>query len=369
MICGLLNGSYGNPSSSHIPGIEARKAIENAREQTAALIGASSPGEVYFTSGGTESNNIAISGAAALAGRGHIISTVIEHPAVLNPLKALKDAGFFEITLVPVDGNGIASVREIEKAMRKDTALITVMHANNETGTIEPVEEIGALARQRGILFHTDAAQSVGKIAVDVRKMNVDMLSIAGHKFHAPKGIGALYVREGVKIKNTIMYGAGHERGMRPGTENTPYIAGLGKACELAGKAFLSGSPEAVSRLGELLFSLLKKEMPDIAVNCEGAGRLPNTLSLRIPGIDGPALVSALKESVAISAGSACHEGTKSPSGVLKAIGLSDEEAFSTVRISLGRYTTEEEIREAAGHLQRACLQLAQARSGRGFCL
>ena len=369
LICRALDGFYGNPSSSHLYGRQAKAMIDSARESVAALTGAEEPGEIYFTSGATESNNIAIFGAAAMAagfsgGPGHIISQQTEHPAILNPLKVLQGLGF-EITLLPVDGNGVVCLEELGKAIRPTTVLVTIMHANNETGVIQPITDAVKICRAKNekTLFHTDAAQSVGKIPVDARFLGVDMLSIAAHKFYGPKGIGALYVKKGIPLKNVLMFGAGHEKGMRPGTENTPYIAGLGKACELAKKE-LAQRMERLKSLRDMLCDLLAGALPGlkIKINGGGAGRLPNTLNISIPGADGSLLVEALKDSVAISAGSACHEGRRSPSPVLKAMGASDDEAFSSVRITVGRDNTEKEIREAAAILQKAVLQLAQAR-------
>ncbi len=369
LICRALDGFYGNPSSSHLYGRQAKAMIDSARESVAALTGAEEPGEIYFTSGATESNNIAIFGAAAMAagssgGPGHIISQQTEHPAILNPLKVLQDQGF-EITLLPVDGNGVVCLEELGMAIRPNTVLVTIMHANNETGVIQPIPDAVKICRAKNekTLFHTDAAQSVGKIPVDARFLGVDMLSIAAHKFYGPKGIGALYVKKGIPLKNVLMFGAGHEKGMRPGTENTPYIAGLGKACELAKKE-LAQRMERLKSLRDMLCDLLAGALPGlkIKINGGGADRLPNTLNISIPGADGSLLVEALKDSVAISAGSACHAGRRSPSSVLKAMGASDDEAFSSVRITVGRDNTEKEIREAAAILQKAVLQLAQAR-------
>ncbi len=368
-VCQALDGFYGNPSSGHRYGLLARSRIEWARQRVAALIGAE-PAEIYFTSGATESNNIAIFGAAALVrdffpggGPGHIISQQTEHPAVLNPLKALQARGI-EVTLLPVDGNGTVSLEALENEIRPDTVLVTIMHANNETGVVQPIREAAGICRARNekTLFHTDAAQSVGKIPVGIGALGADMLSIAAHKFHGPKGIGVLYIKKGLPLKNVIMFGAGHERGMRPGTENTPYIAGLGKACELAEKE-LPMRMKRLQGLRDMLFGLLSAELPGVKINGGGAEkRLPNTLNISIPGVDGNLLVEALKDSVAISAGSACHEGRRSPSPVLKAMGAGDDEAFSSVRITLGRENTEEEIKEAAENLRKAALRLAQAR-------
>ncbi|MDA8172087.1 MAG: cysteine desulfurase family protein [Nitrospiraceae bacterium] len=373
-VCRALDEFFGNPSSGHLFGRRARALIEEARGSVASLIGEADASRIYFTSGGTEANNIAIFGAAGTASgtsragkdkmpvRGHIISQQTEHPAVLAPLNVLKERGF-EITLLPVDRNGVIELKALEGAIRKETVLVSIMHANNETGVIQPIEEAVRICKGKNqkTLFHTDAAQTVGKVPVDVERLGVDMLSVAAHKFYGPKGVGALYIRDGARIKNTIMFGAGHERGIRPGTENTPYIAGLGAACRLA-KEELPATAARLERFRQMLFGFLEMEFPGVRINGGGAARLPNTLNVSIPGVEGDRLVHHLADSVAISAGSACHEGSKTPSAVLMALGASDEEAFCSVRISLGRETTEEEITEAAGLLRRAVLQLAQAR-------
>ncbi|MDA8087668.1 MAG: cysteine desulfurase family protein [Nitrospiraceae bacterium] len=366
-ICRALEEFFGNPSSGHRFGQSARTLIEEARGAVASLLGAAGKSEIYFTSGGTESNNIAIFGAAegipggaARTGKGHIISQQTEHPAVLAPLNILRERGF-DVTLLPVGRDGVVELGALERAIRKDTVLVSIMHANNETGVIQPVGEALRICREKNseTLFHTDAAQTVGKIPVDVGQLGVDMLSVAAHKFYGPKGIGALYIRDGVRIKNTIMFGAGHERGMRPGTENTACIAGLGEACRLAEKE-LPATSARLEKLSRMLFGLLEAEIPGVRINGGGAARLPNTLNVYIPGVEGDRLVRQLAGSVAISAGSACHEGKKTP--VLKSMGFSDEEAICSVRISLGRENTGEEIKEAAGFLRKAALQLAQAR-------
>ena len=366
-VCRVLAETYGNPSSAHAPGRKARSIIEEARADVARLIGAA-PEEIYFTSGGTESNNIAIFGAGELKqDKIHIISSAVEHPAITNPLNHLAKAGA-DITFLPVDNNGLVNPDDLKKLLTDNTVLVTVMHANNETGVLMPISRLSAIAREKGVVFHTDAAQSVGKMRVNVDELGVDMLSIAGHKFHAPKGVGALYIRKetGKKIKNRVLFGAGHERGMRPGTENTPGIAGLGMACRLA--ADTEKTADKVKQSRDFLLELLMEAIPGIFVNGAGAERLPNTLNVRIQGADASGLIEALADDVAFSAGSACHEGGKSASKVLKAMGLTDEEAFSSVRISLSRYTAREELKEAAALLQRASLQAGQERSGPASC-
>jgi cysteine desulfurase len=333
--------------------------VETARAQVASLIGAE-PSEICFTSGGTEANNIAILGLAEHLGKGHIITSVVEHPAVLFPLHHLKKKGF-RITRLPVDSEGVVKLEELERAIEPDTVLITIMHANNETGTMEPVAEISKIAREKGILFHSDAAQSVGKAPVNVRELGVDMLSMAGHKLYGPKGVGALFIKDGLDLLKPIMFGAAHERGLKPGTENVPGIVGLGVACSVAGREMAAEIPRIMAFRDRLLEEL-RKGLSGIRVNGEGAERLANTLNIHIPRVDANALVMALKDEVAISAGAACHEGAKTPSHVLKAMGLTDEEAFSSIRISLGRYNTEAEVREAAGILLKAVHRLARAR-------
>ncbi|MDA8173755.1 MAG: cysteine desulfurase family protein [Nitrospiraceae bacterium] len=367
-VCRVLAGPYGNPSSAHTPGKEAKAIIEEARFEVARLIGAV-PEEIFFTSGGTESNNIAIFGAVGETGREkkHVIASLIEHPAITNPLEYLKKAGV-AITYLPVDRNGLVNPEALKEALTENTVLVTIMHANNETGVLQPIRELASIARGKGVLFHTDAAQSVGKTPVNVERLGVDMLSLAGHKFHAPKGVGALYIRKCMqgKIKNRVLFGAGHERGMRPGTENTPGIAGLAMACRIA--QGVEQTAEKTEHLRDFLLAFLKDAIAGIAVNGAGAVRLPNTLNVRIPGADASELVLALADSVAFSAGSACHEGGKSASKVLKAMGLTDDEAFCSVRISLSRYTTREELKEAVALLQKTVLQAGQGRSGQGSC-
>jgi cysteine desulfurase len=352
-----LEEHFGNPSSSHWYGRKSRAAVETARAQVAALLKCS-PGEIVFTSGGTESNNWAIRGAvAARRSRGnHIITSQIEHPAVTAVCERLKREGF-EVTYLPVDGFGMVSAAGVEKAIRLETILITLMHANNEVGTIQPVAEAARLARSRGIVFHTDAAQSVGKIPVDVQALEVDLLSIAGHKLYAPKGVGALYVREGLGLER-LMEGAGQEGGRRPGTENVLEITGLGKACEIALRE-LEADRSHMRGMRDRLEAGLKKRVPHLRVNGHPEKRLPNTLSVSVQGVDANALLGAIEERVAASAGAACHSGEVRVPHVLEAMQVPDEWARGTLRFSTGRMTTETEIdaalaavADAAGRLR-----------------
>lgn len=338
-----ISGIFGNPSSSHPPGAAAKAVVENARKHLASLVSAS-PDEIVFTSGGTEADNIAVLGTARRHGNGHIITSCIEHPAILNPLRYLEQQGF-AITRLPVDRHGLLDPEEVVSSLRKDTFLVTIMHSNNETGTIQPIGEIGKLLRDRGIVFHSDAAQSVGKVPVNVKKLGVQMLTIVSHKFYGPKGVGALYIKKGTEV-SPIMFGASHEKGLRPGTENVCSIAGLGRAAEAAKKEM----PQRVRNmkyLSRLMYRELKKHIPGIGLNGHPSQRLPNTLNISFPGVKGHVLLDGMKDRIAASTGSACHEGTHTPSPVLKAMGMSDDEALSAVRFSLGRDTTERQIRAA----------------------
>lgn len=341
----FLDELFGNPSSSHEFGIRTKKAVETARNQVAGLIGCSRE-EIIFTSGGTESNNFAIKGVA-LANRykgNHIITTSIEHPAVIEVCKYLASNGF-RITYLPVDEFGWVDPDNVKKAITSETILITVMHANNEVGTIQPIEEIGEIARMRQVLFHTDAAQSVGKIDVDVNRMKVDLLSIAGHKLYAPKGIGALYVRKGVKLEKLI-HGADHEMNQRAGTENILEISGLGMACEIA-RLDLEKNMLHMSSTRNALFKGITKVIPDVKLNGHPEKRLPNTLSLSFRGIEANTLLSELS-GIAASAGAACHTDNIEISSVLKAMQVPEEFAMGTIRFSTGKYTTQAEIERAS---------------------
>lgn len=338
-----LKRDFGNPSSTHSIGQRARDVIEKSRMLISELIGCK-PAEIYFTSGGTESNNLAIIGTAERHKRGHIITSVIEHPSVLNPCRYLESRGF-QVTYLPVDSAGMVIIDELKKSIKKDTILITIMHANNETGVLQSVEEIGAIAGERGIPFHIDAAQSTGKMPVNVSQVKADMMTIVSHKFYGPKGIGALYLRDGLEL-SPIMFGAGHERGLRPGTENVPGIVGLGKACELA-KMNIRNRVAHATKLCEMLFRGLTEKIDGIRLNGHETMRLPNTLNICIHGIDSTDLLEGIKDKVAASSGSACHAGQRKPSHVLKAMGLSDVDAMSSLRLSVGKDNTEEEIKEA----------------------
>ena len=346
---------FGNPSSSHWYGLEARKGVDKARGQVAALLDCS-PAEIVFTSGGTESNNHAIKGAArALCRKGnHIITSAFEHPAVTEVCEYLAADGF-EITYVPVDTFGIINMDALEKAITEKTILISVMHANNEVGTIQPIGEIARMARGRGILCHTDAAQSVGKIPVDAARLGVDLLSVAGHKLYAPKGIGALFIREGIELEK-FMHGAGHERGKRAGTENVIEIAGLGMACELAERD-LAVNRDRMKRFRDMLQEGLLGAVEDARVNGHPEERLPNTLSVSFKGIDAGALLQAM-EGLAASAGAACHGNSVELSRTLRAMAIPVEWARGTTRLSTGKYTTEGEVDRAVEIIASAVKRL-----------
>ena len=336
---------FGNPSSSHRFGAKTRTAIRTAREQVATLLGCQ-PDEIIFTSGGTESNNHAIRGCAlARRQRGnHIITSQVEHPAVTTVCEKLAREGF-EVTYLPVDECGVVRLDDIEKSIRVDTILISLMHANNEVGTIQPLEEVARLARTRGILFHTDAAQSAGKVSTDVDALGVDLLSIAGHKLYAPKGVGALYIRKGVNVER-LMEGAGQEGGNRPGTENVLGIVGLGKASEIA-RRDLDVHANHMRRMRDRLEQELLSRLPDLRVNGHFEKRLPNTLSVSVLGVDANELLTSIGDRVALSAGAACHSGEVRVSHVLRAMRLPEEWARGTLRFSTGRTTQTSEIEKA----------------------
>ncbi len=347
---------FGNPSSNYAFGRIAKAAVEKARIQVAELIGAH-PEEIIFTSGGTESNNQAIRGIA-LANRKkgkHIITSAIEHPAVTEVCNYLASLGW-EITYLPADRYGAINVSDVEKAIRKDTVLITIMHANNEVGTIQPIQEIGAIAREKNIYLHTDAAQSVGKIKVDVNELGVNLLSIAGHKLYAPKGIGALYIKKGIQIEK-LMYGASQENGFRPGTENVPYIVALGKACELAQRDYDKNQSHMFEMRERLVFGLQNTGLT-LKLNADLKNCLPNTLSISFENVEAHALVLEVGKEVCISAGSACHADSLKISPVLKAMHIDPKTAASTVRISTGKYTTQKEIDQAVQAISDKVLKL-----------
>ncbi|ULL16134.1 cysteine desulfurase [Paenibacillus sp. H1-7] len=336
----FLQQHYGNPSSSHWAAASLQETIEMARSRIASAIGAATR-EVIFTSGGTEANNHALKGVYfASRHRGsHIITTTIEHPAILNPCSFLETLGA-EVTYVPVDGLGRVSPEAVERAIRNDTILISVMHANSEVGTIQPIGEIARIAKRYGILVHTDAAQSFGKIPVHVDELGVDLLSIAGHKLYAPKGVGALYVRNGTEI-SPFVHGAGHESGRRAGTENVPYLVALGKAAELAAEKV---NDPAVRVLRDALKDGLQAVFGHrVQFNGDPTLNLPNTLNVSFLGMNGQQILNQFPE-IAASTGSACHSGSTSLSPVLRAMGISEYEGLGAIRFSLGRYTTREEI-------------------------
>jgi cysteine desulfurase len=354
-----LREHFGNPSSGHVYGRRAHDAIERARVQVASLLGCA-PDEVIFTSGGTEASNLAIRGTAlADPSRRHVLTTAVEHPATTRPCAALAEQGY-AITRLPVDGRCLVSADDARRALRDDTLLVTVMHANNETGTVLPIAEIAAAARERGALVHTDAAQSLGKVPVRVDDLGVDLLTVAGHKLYAPKGVGVLYVRRGTSLRPFVL-GAGHERGLRPGTENVAGIVGLGVACAIAER---DAEVEAERQRGlcDRLWALLAERIPGLALNGHPTLRLPNTLNVRVPGVRGSALLAAAPE-VAASTGSACHEGGESPSAVLLAMGIGGEEALGALRLTLGRGSTAHDIGRAADAIGRAWEGLRTARS------
>jgi cysteine desulfurase len=333
---------YGNASSIHRWGQRARAAVEQARESVALLIGAR-PSEVVFTSGGTESDNLAIFGVAPASGRErHAITTAIEHHAVLNTCEALERDGV-AVTFVPVGRSGIVDPTAVADALRPETTLISVMLANNETGAIQPISEIARIGREHGVLVHTDAVQAAGKIPIDVRALGVDLLSISGHKIYAPKGVGALWVRKGVRIRPQI-YGGRHERERRAGTENVPGIVAMGAAAEIARRE-LAAESARIARLRDRLECFMIERVPDVFVNGDPAHRVPNTTNLTFDGIEGEALVIALDlQGISCSTGAACSSGAIEPSHVLTAMGLRAELARATLRISLGKQNSEADV-------------------------
>ncbi|HVB32964.1 MAG TPA: cysteine desulfurase NifS [Patescibacteria group bacterium] len=341
---------FGNASSIHSFGQQARAAVEQAREQVARLLGAR-PAEIVFTSGGTESDNLAILGLvrASRAERKHIITTAIEHSAVLNPCQALERSGV-EVTYLPVGPEGVVDPGDVRRSLRPDTLLISVMMANNELGTIQPIEEIGRIAAEADVWFHTDAVQAAGKLPIDVGRLGVDLLSLSGHKIYAPKGVGVLYVRSGARIE-PLVWGGHHERDRRPGTENAPGIIGLGKAAELA-QAKLPAESARLAALRDRFERSVLERVPAARINGAGAARVANTANIAFSYVEGEALVIALDlKGVACSTGAACSSGAIEPSHVLTAIGLESAEARSSLRFSFGRGNTVEEVDRALGIL------------------
>jgi len=365
----FLTSKYGNPSSSHFFGKEAKLTIEDARNKVACMIGCHSD-EIIFTSGGSEANNLAIKGVALVrSGKGnHIITSVIEHPSVSEVCHYLEKLNF-RITYISVDEFGQIDLQELTEAICPETILITIMHANNEVGTIQPIEEISKIARENRIIFHSDASQTIGKIPVNVSALKVDLLSIAGHKFYAPKGIGALFVRRGVKLEKLI-HGADHEQNIRAGTENVMEIVGLGKAAELVTGdevrepvTVSAMSPrEKLWDLRDKLYQGIKQLIPEVRLNGHTTNRLPNTLSLGFPGVDAATLLNEMKE-IAASAGAACHAGRNEISNVLQAMKVPSEFALGTIRFSLGRMTTIDEIKMAIQVIADAYMRLTSESS------
>jgi len=345
---------FGNPHSDHALGSVARTAVDAAREQVAGLIGAG-PGDIVFTSCASESINLAVKGTAFARGRGHIITSGIEHPATLQACRYLEREFGFALTVLPADGQGRIDPDAVRRALRPDTFLISLLHAQNETGVIQPVAEVGRIAREAGVLFHVDAAQSCGKIPVDVAEIGCDLLTVAGHKLYAPKGVGALYVRRGVRL-HPLIHGADYEEGRRAGTENVPYLVAQGRACEIAQLKLATGETQRLAALRDRLQERLAAALP-VRITGEDAPRLPNTLHVRFPGLTGNDLLAAAPE-VAASTGSACHAGVSEPSGVLLAMGIDAADALGAVRLSAGRFTSPEDVDAAADALIAAARRL-----------
>ena len=337
------DGEFGNPASrSHVFGWHADDAVEAARADVAALIGAD-PKEIVWTSGATESNNLAIKGAAQFyKGKGkHIVTCKTEHKAVLDTCRHLEREGF-EVTYLDPESNGLVTLAKLEAALRPDTILVSIMHVNNEIGVVQDVAAIGKLLRSKGILFHTDAAQSAGKVAIDVNSMNIDLLSLSAHKVYGPKGIGALYVRRKPRVRlEAQMHGGGHERGMRSGTLPVHQCVGMGEAFRLA-KAEMAQESEHIRKLRDRLYNGLK-DIEEVYVNGDLSQRIPGNLNISFNYVEGESLIMALKE-IAVSSGSACTSASLEPSYVLRALGRNDELAHSSIRFTLGRFTTEEDV-------------------------
>jgi cysteine desulfurase len=351
-----LREQFGNPSSTHPYGRRAAQAVATARRQVADLIGAQ-PQEIVFTGCATEANNLALLGVARALGTSirHLVISAIEHPAVMTPALVLREQGW-DVTVLPVDGFGRISLDAVEQSLRAETALVSVMHANNEVGTVQPIREIARLTRQRGILLHTDAAQSAGKLPLNVDEFGVDLLTLAGHKFYAPKGVGALYVRGGTPIRS-VLHGAEQEQGLRPGTENVASIVALGAAATAA-KRSLPVTSEHLREMRDQLHQRLVAAVPDLHLNGHPEHRLPNTLHVSFPGVSGRALLGEAADVVAASVGSACHSELDAVSGVLAAMGASAAQAAGAVRLSVGRGTTLEEVERAAEALACAWQQM-----------
>ena len=339
-MCPYFGDQFGNASSIHHHGQQTRAAVEDAREAVAALLGCRAS-EIVFTSGGTEADNLAVAG---LVGAGdHVVTSSIEHHAVLLACKHLEEIGA-EVTVLPVDGRSLVDPADVRRALRTNTKLISIMMANNETGVLQPVEEIGKIAAEADILFHTDAVQALGKVAIDIKRIGCHALSISGHKIHAPQGVGALYVRKGTRLQ-PLFYGGRHERSRRAGTENVPGIVGLGKAAHLAKQALDRGDDQKMAATRDRLQQGILAQVEEAGVNGYGAARVPNTTNIHFDHIDGEALVIALDlKGVAVSTGAACSSGAIEPSHVLVAMGLRIDQARASIRFSLGKQTTAEDI-------------------------
>ena len=351
---------FGNPHSrNHAYGWQAEEAVELAREQIAAIIGAE-PREIVFTSGATESNNLAIKGVAGFYRdkRDHVITVATEHKCVLESCRFLERQGF-AVTVLPVGPNGLIDLAELEATLTERTVLVSVMAANNEIGVLQPIAEIGALCRQRGIFFHTDAAQAVGKIPLDVRAMNIDLMSISGHKLYGPKGIGVLFVRRRPRVRlQAQLSGGEQERGMRAGTLATPLCVGLGEACRIAA-AEMADEADRLRRLRDRLLTGITERLPAVTLNGDALRRLPGNLNLSFGFVEGEGLITGLTE-IAVSSGSACTSASVEPSYVLRAIGVDAELAFASLRVGLGRFTTEHDIQAAADHIVATVNRLRQ---------
>ncbi|WP_285260159.1 IscS subfamily cysteine desulfurase [Halopseudomonas bauzanensis] len=359
--CLTMDGNFANPASrSHLYGWQAEEAAELARRQVADLVGAD-PREIVWTSGATESDNLAIKGAArASAERGrHIVTSQIEHKAVIDSCRQLEREGF-EVTYLKPDSDGLISVEQLQAALREDTILVSLMHVNNEIGVINDIAALGALVRERGILFHVDAAQSTGKLPINLKQLPVDLMSFSAHKSYGPKGVGALYVRRSPDVRiEALIHGGGHERGMRSGTLAPHQLVGMGEAFALAGAQMKAENERIAALRAQLLEGL--KELDGVTLNGSAEQRVPHNLNLAFAGVDGELLLLALRD-LALSTGSACTSASVEPSYVLRAIGLPDELAHSSIRLSLGRFSTEEDVRHAAQVLCKAVSRLRQSR-------
>jgi cysteine desulfurase len=349
---------WGNPSSMHTFGGQVRKYVDNARRRVAALIGAS-PSEIVFTSCGSESNNMAIRGAVeALGGHPHIVTTRVEHPAVLTQCRYLEGRGY-AVTELGVDAKGQIDLDQLKDAIRNDTAIVSIMWANNETGVVFPIEEIAAIVKNAGCVFHTDAVQAVGKLPVDVRRVTIDMLSLSGHKLHTPKGVGALYIRKGTKV-NPLILGGHQEEGKRAGTENVPYIVGLGKACDLAAE-HMKVENTSVAEMRDRLEKGILETCTDAFVNGDPVHRLPNTTNISFEYVEGEAILLMLDQfGICASSGSACTSGSLEPSHVMRAMGVPFTAAHGSIRFSLSRYNTNEDVDHVLENIPAIITRLRQ---------